>query len=43
MNTNRIDTVYDILSASMGNEGLIIIPPPNIVLNASRLQMLPLP
>lgn len=28
MNTNRIDTVYDILSASMGNEGLIIIPPP---------------
>lgn len=42
MNTNRIDTVHDILSASMGNEGLIIIPL-NIVLNASRLQMLPLP
>lgn len=27
MSTNRIDTVHDILSAFMGNEGLIIIPP----------------
>ena len=27
MNANHIDTIHDILSASMGNEGLIIIPP----------------
>ena len=26
MNTNRIDTVHDILSASMGNEGLEAVP-----------------